>query len=115
MADTLATNNLAVSKTGPGRLANIKAQKKVDKYGDTALAMKAVHLPFAVETMGGLSDSALRLLQEIHHSASTACTWRDTDRLGAHLLDSIAIAVQECTGMALRASEQSELRAALGA
>jgi len=31
--------------------------------------MQAVHLPFAVETMGGLSDTALQLLREIHHSA----------------------------------------------
>ena len=33
-----------------------------------------MHLPFAVETMGGLSESALPLLREIHHSASTHCT-----------------------------------------
>ena len=51
MADTLVSNNLAVSKAGPGRLANSKARKKVDKYGDTALAVRAVHLPFAVETL----------------------------------------------------------------
>ena len=30
--------------------------------------MRAVHLPFAVETMGGLSKSALQLVREIHHS-----------------------------------------------
>lgn len=65
-------------------------------------------LPFAVEPMGGLSESALQLLREVHHSASTHCSWRDADAIGSHLLDSVAIAVQWCTGMALRASVERE-------
>jgi len=101
VADTLADSNLAVSKLGPGRLARKKAEEKVEKYALAAAASQATHLPFAVETMGGLSESALRLLREIHHSASTHCTWRDADAIGSHLLDSVAIAVQKCTGMAL--------------
>ena len=39
---------------------------------------------------------------------STHTTWRDADTIGSHLLSSIAIAVQKCTGMALRASGQKE-------
>ena len=77
--------------------------------------MRAVHLPFAVETMGGLSKSALQLVREIHHSASTHCTWRNADAIGSHLLDCVAIAVQRCTGMALRASVERETTRALGA
>ena len=76
---------------------------------------RAVHLPFAVETMGGLSKSALQLVREIHHSASTHCTWRNADTIGSHLLDCVAIAVQKCTGMALRASVERETTRALGA
>jgi len=34
-------------------------------------------------------------------TTSTHCTWRDANAIGAHLLDSVAIAVQRCTGMAL--------------
>ena len=79
------------------------------------MEMQAVHLPFAVETMGGLSESAQQLLREIHHSASTHCTWRDADAIGSHLLDCVAIAVQRCTGMALRASVERETTRALGA
>ena len=95
--------------------AEKKAQKKEQKYRRVAMEMQAVHLPFAVETMGGLSESAQQLLREIHHSASTHCTWRDADAIGSHLLDCVAIAVQRCTGMALRASVERETTRALGA
>ena len=88
--------------------------KKVAKYRDVAEAMHAVHLPFAVETTGGLSDTAQQLIREIHHSAGDHCTWRDADAIGAHLVDSIAIAVQRCTGMALQASLARESRVAMG-
>lgn len=114
VADTLADSNLAVSKLGPGRLAKKKAEEKVDKYAHAAAASQATHLPFAVETMGGLSESALQLVREIHHSASTHCTWRDADAIGTHLLDSVSIAVQRCTGMALRASREAEMARVLG-
>lgn len=60
ITDTLADSNLAVSKLGPGRLAKKKAEERVDKYAHAAAASQATHLPFAVETMGGLSESALR-------------------------------------------------------
>ena len=115
VADTLADGYLPLSKHGPGRLAEKKAQKKEQKYRKVATEMQAVHLPFAVETMAGLSESAQQLLREIHHSASTHCTWRDADAIGSHLLDSVAITVQRCTGMALRASVERETTRALGA
>ena len=35
--------------------------------------------------------------------------------IGSHLLDCVAIAVQRCTGMALRASVERETTRALGA
>ena len=76
--------------------------------------MRAEHLPFAVETMGGLSRSAQQLLAEIHHSASTHCTWWDADAVGSHLLDSVAVAVQRCTSMALRASVERETALVMG-
>ena len=115
VTDTLADGNLAHSKQGPGCLAEKKAEKKERKYSRVAREMRAVHLPFAVETMGGLSKSALQLVREIHHSASTHCTWRNADAIGSHLLDYVAIAVQRCTGMALRASVERETTRALGA
>ena len=115
VADTLADGNLSHSKLGPSRLAERKAEEKERKYRRVATEMQAVHLPFAVETMGGLSESAQQLLREIHHSASTHCTWRDADAIGSHLLDSVSIAVQKCTGMALRASAEREMTRALGA
>ena len=115
VADTLAYSNLAVSKLGPGRLAKRKAEEKVDKYTHAAAAIRARHLPFAIESMGGLSESALQLLREIHNSAITHCTWRDADAVGSHLLDSVAIAVQKCIGMALRASREQEMVRVLGA
>ena len=67
-----------------------------------------VHLPFAVETMGGLSEMAQQLIRAVHHTAQQHCTWRDADEIGAHLVDAIAIGVQRCTGMALRASVERE-------
>jgi len=39
----------------------------------------------------------------------------DADEIGAHLVDSIAVAVPRCTGMALRASLEKERRIAMGA
>ena len=87
----------------------------MDKYALAAAANQATHLPFAVETMGGLSESALQQLREIHLSASTHCTWRDADVIGSYLHDSVAIAVQRCTGMALRASREQEMVRVLGA
>ena len=65
--------------------------------------------------MGGLSESALQLVREIHHSAGTSGIWRDPDTIGAHLLDSIAIAVQRGCGMAVRASVDGEMRRVFGA
>jgi hypothetical protein len=65
--------------------------------------------------MGGLSETAQQLIQEIHHSAGAHCTWRDADAIGTHLVDSIAIAVQRCTGMALQASMEREMQRAMGA
>ncbi len=76
--------------------------------------MHATHLPFAVETMGGLSTTAQQLIHEIHNSAGTHCTWRDAKLIGVHLVDSVAIAVQRYTGMAMQASIERELEAALG-
>ena len=55
-----------------------------------------------------------QVIREIHHSAGDHCTWRDADAIGAHLVDSIAIAVQRCTGMALQASLARESRVAMG-
>ena len=115
VTDTLAKTNLRISAKGPARLANAKAALKEAKYSEVAAAMHAVHLPFAIETMGGLSKTALQLIREVHHSAEEHCTWRDASEIGAHLLDSIAIGVQTCLGRALRASVEMEQRAALGA
>jgi hypothetical protein len=115
VSDTLARSNLDVSTKGPARLANAQARKKEAKYSNTTAALHAVHLPFSVETMGGLSRTAMQLIREIHHSADTHCTWRDASGIGAHLLDCIAISVQRCVGMALRASIEMEARVALGA
>ena len=64
------------------RLARKSAEEKVDKYALAAAANQATHLPFAVETVSGLSESALQLVREMHHSASTHCTWRDADAHG---------------------------------
>ena len=62
--------------------------------------MNATHLPFAVETMGGLSTAAQQLVHEIHNSTGTHCTWRDAKLIGTHQIDSVAIAVQRYTGNA---------------
>ena len=80
---------------------------------EAALRNGALHLPFAVESMGGLSESAQQLIGEIHHSAGSH-TWRDADTIGNHLVDAIAIAVQRCTGMALSECVHRERRAVLG-
>ena len=97
------------------RLAKEAARGKVDKYKLAADAMRAVHLPFAVETMGGLSESAQQLIREIHHSAGDHNTWRDAAIIGTHLVDAVAIAVQRCTGMALQKSQWRERQVAMGA
>ena len=49
------------------------------------------------------------------HSVSTGATWRDADAIGAHLLDSIAIAVQRGSGLAIRTSMDLEMRQVFGA
>ena len=115
VVDTLADTNLATASGGAGLLAEEAAQRKVAKYALTASAMGAVHLPFAVETTGGLSETAQQLIRAVHHSAQQHCTWRDADEIGAHLVDSTAIAVQRCIGMALRASVERERRVAMAA
>ena len=117
VADTLADSNQATAATGPARLAKEAARGKVDKYKLAADAMRAVHLPFAVETMGGLSESAQQLIREIHHSAvlGNHNTWRDAAIIGTHLVDAVAIAVQRCTGMALQKSQWRERQVAMGA
>ena len=74
VSDTLAKINLPCSKRGPGCLAEKRAHEKLSKYSDCAAAMGATHLPFAVETIGGLSESAQQLLRELHHSVSTGGT-----------------------------------------
>ena len=114
VADTLADSNLATAARRPGQLAKEAAKKKEDKYRLVAESMDATHLPFAVESMGGLSESAQQLVREIHHSAGAHCTWRDADSIGTHPIDSIAIAVQRCTGMALQASMEREMELVMG-
>ena len=78
-------------------------------------AMRAVHLPFAVETMGGLSESAQQLIRETHHSTGDHNTWHDAAIIGTHLVDAVAIAVQRCTGMALQKSQWRERQVATAA
>ncbi len=114
VADTLADSNLAAASRRPGQLAREAAKEKEEKYRAVAEQMGAVHLPFAVESTGGLSDTAQQLIMEVQHSAGTHCTWRDADAIGRHLVDAIAIAVQRCTGMALQASMDREMRIAMG-
>ena len=58
--------------------------------------------------MGGLSESAQQLIREIHHSAGSHCTWRDAAAIGVYPVESVAIAVQRCTGMALQASVERD-------
>ena len=115
VADPLPDTNLATAAQGPGRVARAAVRGKVAKYSRAAEQMKAVHLPFAVEATGVLSETAQQLLREIHHSAGQHCTWPDADSIGTHLVDSIATAVQRCAGMALRASLVQEARVVMGA
>ena len=56
VADTLANSNLTTAASGPDKLEEEAAQGRVDKYELAADAMRVVHLPFAVETMGELSS-----------------------------------------------------------
>ena len=113
----MANCNLTTAASGPARLAEAAARGKVDKYELAADAMRAVHLPFAAETiiMGGLSESAQQLIREIHHSAGNHNTWRDAAIIGTHIVDAVAIAVQRCTGMALQRSQWREREVAMGA
>lgn len=75
-----------------------------------AAAMGAVHLTFAVESMGGLSSTVQQLLREIQ-----LCEQRLLVAGLLHLVDSIVIVVQCCNGMVLRASADREMQTALGA
>ena len=74
-----------------------------------------MQLSFVVESMGGLSESAKQLIREVQHSARDHCPWKNADVIGIHLVRSIAIAVQRCTGMALQVRLDKERRVAMGA
>ena len=114
VVDPLATSHIKDAAEKPGRVAEKAAAGKVRKYQACADAMHAQHLPFAVEATDGLGESALQLITAIHNSAEQHCTWRDAKSIGTHLADSVAIAVQRCCGMALRASLARENEAAVG-
>ncbi len=107
VTDPLAKSNLDKASRQLGA-ANWWAKQKRTKYAGVEEALRAQHCPFALETTGGFSASAKQLMLEIHNTAKAHTTWRDADTIGSHLLSSIAIAVQKCTGMALRASGQKE-------
>ena len=113
--DTLADTNLATASTGSGKLADQAAVEKEQKYRATATAMQAKHLPFAVETLGGLSQTAQQLIRETHHSAKQHCTRRDVDAIATHLVDSIAIAIQSTLGRSRQVSLERKARIAMGA
>ena len=51
----------------------------------------------------------------VHFSTQRLYTWRDADEIGADPVDSIAIAVQRCAGMVLRARVKHERRVAMSA
>ena len=87
---------------------------KEEEYQDVAEQMGALHLPFAVEPMDGLSKSTQQLIHEIHHPAGSQCTWREASAVGKHLVDAVASAVQRCSGMALQASADRDMRMAIG-
>ena len=72
------------------------------------MGMDAEHWLFAVEATGGLSASALDLVREIHHSAKAHHTWRETAKIGSHLLNCVSIVTQRCTAMAVQASTVRE-------
>ena len=71
VADILAGSSLATAASGLARLAGQAARKKVDKHEPVVDTMRAVHLPFAVETTGALSKSTLQLIRQTHHSAGS--------------------------------------------
>ena len=73
-------------------------------------------IPFSIHKQlhGSGSDETLVLVREIHHSALSHRTWRDADAIGSHLLNSVAIAMQRCTGMALRESLEKEVERVYG-
>ena len=91
----------------------IDAQSSALAVSSAAVILTKRINALAVESMGGLSESAQQLIGEIHHSAGSH-TWRDADTIGNHLVDAIAIAVQRCTGMALSECVHRERRAVLG-
>ena len=103
-----ANSNLTTAASGPARLAEEAARVKVDKYELAADAMRAVHLPFAVETKGGLSESAQQLIRETHHSAGNHNTWRDAAIIGTYLERSMPPAnkMNRATHAMNRASKQ---------
>ena len=74
VTDNLADSNLAASSRRPGQLAREAARKKEGKYKRVAAGLNAIHLPFAVESMGGLSESAQQLIREIHY-CNAAQAW----------------------------------------
>ena len=53
------------------------------------------------ETTRELSKSAVELITAIHHSTEECCTWRCIKSIAAHIVHSVAIAVQRGTGLAL--------------
>lgn len=55
--------------TGPGTLTDRATEEKREKSNKTGQSTDAIHWPFAVETMGALSEQVLQLFRKIHSSA----------------------------------------------
>ena len=99
VVDTLADSSLALAGQGRPSWRTRRHARMVDKPMLAADTMRPVHLPFAVETTGRLSESARQLIRQMRRSAGSHSTCRDADVNSTQLVDAVAIAEQRCTAL----------------
>jgi hypothetical protein len=94
----------------PLGVAKYQQRKKHGKYDILADHHGAQLLPFAAETLGGLSPDAQRLLSVIASSGEEHLSLWAKESISRHLQDTVAIAIQRSTVMLFEKLQSHVLR-----
>ena len=90
-------------------MAEEAARHKLDKYEDVAATQQARFLPFAVETTGALSASAIKLVEQITLACRDHLPLPRHFELHRHIMATVAIAVQRANALAVLSGYSSTL------
>jgi hypothetical protein len=99
----LAPSHIATAATRTLAVAKRAAAFKTSKYKQLAAAQSTTFIPFAVETTGGISSDALKVIEQLSLASQEHLTLPSRHPFANDVLSSIAIAIQRGNAAAIYA------------